>query len=339
MKALLLAAGLGTRLKPFTDKIAKPALPLLNVPLAFYNLHLIQQLEVDKVVVNTHHLPQTVKNIFSNAHILDVDVEFSDETGTVLGTGGAIKYARKALEGSGTFVVANADVVNVFSMKDALSFHHGQHPLATMIVMRHPEAGKKYGAVWVNSKNEVIDIGKNKPDKDCEPFHFIGIHFIEESIFKYIPDGPCDINKDVYLHAIKKGEKVLAFEKPSAMPGTWIDAGNVEDYLKATQELLGLLPKLQHNPFFLSLYRRFWNRFDKRPNIWEGENCEHLLELGANYPRLLDRNCKIHKSVKVEGFLVVGENSVIEKGAKLTNVVVGANVTVQAGEYKDTLLL
>ncbi|MBK9293828.1 MAG: NTP transferase domain-containing protein [Oligoflexia bacterium] len=189
MKALLLAAGLGTRLKPYTDKLAKPAIPLLNVPLAYYNLHLLQQLDITRLVVNTHHLPKTIHKIFSNPEELGVEVEFSSEKEKILGTGGAIKKARPMLEGTGTFVVINADVVNVFSMRDALSFHHGNHPLATMVVMKHPEAGKKYGAVWVNSKKEVVGIGKEKPDVDCKPFHFVGVHFIEESIFKYIPEG------------------------------------------------------------------------------------------------------------------------------------------------------
>jgi mannose-1-phosphate guanylyltransferase len=336
MNGFLLAAGLGTRFRPHTDKLSKPAIPLLNVPLAFYNLHLIQQMGLNRVVLNTHHLPHTVKKLFNTYPNIDVEITFSDEEETILGTGGAIKRARKELEGSGTFCMANADVVNVFSLRDVLAFHHGHHPLATMVVMKHPQAGKKYGAVWVNSKKEVVGIGKEKPaDIECEPFHFIGIHFIEESIFKYIPDGPCDINKDVYLKAIAEGETVLAFEKS----GLWYDAGNLKDYLEATEDLLRLLPRLQHQPFFLSLYRRFWPNFDKRPNIWEGENCEHFLDLGANSMILMDRNCKIHQTCKVDGFAVFGQNAIVEKDVELQNVVVGPGVVVKAGVYKNSLLL
>ncbi|MCC6277287.1 MAG: NDP-sugar synthase [Oligoflexia bacterium] len=335
MNGLLLAAGLGTRFRPFTDKVPKPAINLLNVPIAYYNLHLIQSLGVEKLAVNTHHLPDQIKKMFTDQRV-GVPVSFSDEKSKILGTGGAIKKAKNFLTGSGTFVVANADVVSGFSVTDALEFHHDRQPMATMVVMRHSEAGKKYGAVWVNSECEVVHIGKDKPNTTCEPFHFVGVHLLEESVFKFIPQGPCDINKDVYLGAIKKGQKVLAFEKS----GLWFDAGNLEDYLEATKKLLDLLPKLQHQPYFLSLFRRFWHGFDRRPNIWEGEGCEHLLALGTKQKILLDRDCRIHPTAKVTGFAVFGEGCQVEEGVELNNVVVGPRAVVTKNQkLSNTLIL
>ncbi len=336
MNGLLLAAGLGTRFKPYTSELAKPAIPLLNVPLAYYNMHLIQQVGLEKLVVNTHHLAETVKKIFSPPLLTGTDIYFSDEVNEILGTGGAVKFARSKIEGRGTFVMTNTDVVAAFGLRDVLNFHHEQQPMATMVVMQHPEAGKKYGAVWVNEKHEVVSIGKTKPSVTCKPMHFVGVHFIEESVFKYIPDGPCDINKDVYMKAIETGEKVLAYEKN----GIWLDCGNVEDYLHATEQILKLLPKLQHQPFFLSFFRRFWENFDRRPNLWEGENCEHLLELGASHLTLMGDGCKIHGSTQISGFAVFGNNCRIEKNVTLKNVVVGPNVIVRANQtLSNTLLL
>jgi mannose-1-phosphate guanylyltransferase len=337
MNGLLLAAGLGTRFAPFTEKIPKPAIPLLNIPIAFYNLHLMQQLGLDNLTVNTHHLPEKIKDVFTKHHKeINVPLHFSDEKTKILGTGGAIKKARQTISGQGTFVVANADVVNGFSITDALEFHHQEQPMATMVVMKHPEAGKKYGAVWVDAQNRVVDIGKTKPEKATKPFHFVGAHLLEESIFKYIPAGPCDINQDVYLKAIKKGESVLAFEKS----GLWFDAGSLQDYLKATESLLGLLPKLQHQPYFLSLFRRFWTGFDRRPNLWEGEGCEHLLPLGNQNKTLLGRQCMIHSSVKVRGFAVFGDGCSVDKNAEIENSVIAPGAIVPAGaKYSNTLVL
>jgi mannose-1-phosphate guanylyltransferase len=336
MNGLLLAAGLGTRFRPFTEILPKPAIPLLNVPIAYYNLHLLQSLELSSLTVNTHHLPEGVKKIFSEEAGIGIPLHFSDEAGEILGTGGAIKKARPTLQGTGTFVVANADVVNGFAVTDALTFHHENHPMATMVVIKHPEAGTKYGAVWVNDKNEVVDISRKKPAVKCEPFHFVGVHFVEESVFKYIPDGPCSITEDVYLPAIKAGEKVLAYEKT----GMWFDAGSLADFLEATDSLMEVLPKLQHQPFFQSLFRRFWPDFDKRPNLWEGENCEHLLNLGTKNKILLGRNCRIHPSVRVSGFAVFGDNVTIDENVVLKNVVLGSGVKVPADtKIADTLVL
>ncbi len=335
MNGFLLAAGFGTRFKPFTDKIAKPAIPLLNIPMAFYNLHLLQQLGLEKVVVNTHHLPESVVEVFTNSPPLDSEIIFSHETPKILGTGGAIKFGRAAVEGSGTFVMANADVVNVLSLREALTYHHSVEPMATMVVMEHPEAGKTYGAVWVGENDEVLGFGKSPPAPGARAFHFVGIHFIEESIFKYVPDGPSSI-LDIYSKAIAAGEKVMAFNKTSL----WYDAGNLKDYLKATEDLLSYLPRLQHQPFFLSLFRRFWPNFDTRPNLWEGEKCEHFLDLGFSRKTLLGSRCQIDKSVKVSGFTVFGNGAIVKKNVELHNVVVGPGVIVEENQkYSDTLLL
>src|SRR5437016_1718556 len=100
MNALLLTAGLGTRFRPFTDILPKPGIPLLNVPIAFYNLHLCQQLGLDKLTANLHHLPQKMQSVFNEAQDqIGVPLFFSDESALVLGTGGAIKKARPTLEG------------------------------------------------------------------------------------------------------------------------------------------------------------------------------------------------------------------------------------------------
>jgi NDP-sugar pyrophosphorylase family protein len=205
-----------------------------------------------------------------------------------------------------------------------------------MVVMPHPEAGNKYGAVWVDDQDCVVGIGRTKPDVTCIPYHFVGIHLLEESIFKHIPDGPCEITTHVYLPAIKKGDTVLAFKKE----GLWFDAGSLEDYLQATQSLFEILPRLQHQPYFLSLFRRFWPNFDRRPNLWEGEGCEHLLSLGAQNKILMGARCKIHPTVKVSGFAVFGSDVIIEKNVEIHNSVVASGVTVKSGaKLKNTLML
>jgi NDP-sugar pyrophosphorylase family protein len=132
------------------------------------------------------------------------------------------------------------------------------------------------------------------------------------------------------------GEDVLAYE----VKGLWLDSGSLSDYLGATKAVLQLLPRLQHQPFFLSLFRRFWARFDQRPNLWEGEGCEHLIELGAKNHTLMGQNCKIHTSVHLQGFAVFGDGCQIEKDVVIKNSVIGAGVHVPAGaKITDSLVL
>ncbi|MBX9768009.1 MAG: NTP transferase domain-containing protein, partial [Bdellovibrionales bacterium] len=123
MKAMILAAGLGTRLRPATLKIPKPAIPLLNVPLVGYSIYLLKAAGVKELVCNTHHLPDIMRDavlrmtghnsggpggsltsIFSR-------VDFSDEEGMILGSAGGLKHAQKFLKGTGEFFLANGDEV------------------------------------------------------------------------------------------------------------------------------------------------------------------------------------------------------------------------------------
>lgn len=335
MKGMLLAAGYGTRFAPFTDKVPKPCIPLLNVPIAFYNLHVLQQMGLDDLTVNTHHLPNQVVELFSKSGAIDIPVHFNHEADKILGTGGGILAARKHLAGKGTFIVGNADVVNGFNIRDVLNFHHRSHAMATLIVMQHPDAGKKYGAVWVGKNHQVVAFGKTKPDHDCKPYHYVGVQLMEESVFKYIPQGPCDIFREAFIPAINEGELVTAKLKR----GFWFDCGNLEDFLFATKSLLALLPQLQHQPYLLSLYRRFWKNFEKRPSIWEGVGCEHSLQLSDEAMILLDDQCQIHPSVQIKGFAVVGANTIIEKNVTLENVVIGRNQRVQANQNLSNTLI
>jgi mannose-1-phosphate guanylyltransferase len=295
----------------------------------------MQQLGLTDLTVNVHHLPDRVKGLFSASDRLQIPVHFSKEMPTILGTGGALKKARHFLEGAGAFTVGNADIVNGFGARDALEFHRRREPLATLVVMKHPEAGKKYGAVWTNAKGEVLAFGKTSPGGDAQPWHYVGLQFVEESVFKYIPDGPCDIFRDVYMNALAAGEQVLVFEKS----GAWFDCGNLEDYLDATEELLGILPRLQHTPFFLSLFRRFWPDFDRRQMVWEGEGCDHYLRLAPDTQVLLGKGCRLHQSVKIKGFAVLGENVVVEKDVSLENVVILNDLKIAAGRQIQNNLI
>jgi mannose-1-phosphate guanylyltransferase len=336
MNGFLLAAGLGTRFRPFSDILPKPAIPLLNVPLGFYNLHLLQQLGVDNFTLNTHHLPEKIREVFTCGATAGLKINYSDEQPEILGSGGGIKKAQKFLQGQGTFAVSNADCVTSFGVADGLEFHKSENALATMIVIQHPEAGKKYGAVWVDDKNQVLAISKTKPQEGARPMHFVGIHFMQDEIFNYFPEGPCSIMENVYLPALKRGEKILAYEKV----GAWYDGGSLDDYLCATKDLIECLSNLQHSPFFFSLFRRFWPDFDQRPNIWEGVDSEHLLPLGSSSKILIGNHCRIHDSVRVNGFAVIGDGAVIERGVVLEDAVVAPNVRVTEGsQLKRTLVL
>src|SRR5580698_8851230 len=139
MNALILCAGLGTRFRPTTEKIAKPALPFLNLPLLAYSLVYLESVGLNTLVINTHHLPKTVEAAASGLVKSSYKTIFSNEP-KILGSGGGIKNNEAHLKGRLTsddeFLVANGDEVMLFNHGDGLSrlvaFHRAQGALATL---------------------------------------------------------------------------------------------------------------------------------------------------------------------------------------------------------------
>ena len=132
MKAMILTAGLGTRLRPLTLERAKPAIPLLERPLV---VHLITKLMKDDVAdfrLNLHHLPHTIERIFQSTASGDLPVSFSYES-QILGTAGGLKANESYFDGD-TFLMVNGDIVIDFPLKEALAFHKENKPLATLIL-------------------------------------------------------------------------------------------------------------------------------------------------------------------------------------------------------------
>ena len=107
MRAMLLSAGLGTRLRPVTNALAKPAVPFLGVPLMYWSLEFLKELKPDRVVANLHYLPDTLRSLAPK--LAPLEVRFTHEKGKPLGSGGALWFAKKELDGAETILVANAD--------------------------------------------------------------------------------------------------------------------------------------------------------------------------------------------------------------------------------------
>lgn len=323
MKAMILTAGLGTRLRPVTDVYAKPAVPFLNVPLLFYSLALVRQAGVSSVVFNTHHKPEQIealgRSIQQSFHVV-----FSAEPGAPLGSGGGIHKARKFLEGSGNFLVCNGDEV-ILPLKEGaitrfLKTHQESGALATLLVMKHPGVGTQFGGVWTTENNHVLGFGKDRSKFPSAPigYHYIGVLLLNDRVFKYFPEGESNILYDVLQEALSEGEKVLAHVEEF----TWFETGNAEDFLSATRKSLELLtsadPTREDAKFLKDILR---THFSKEPQV----------KVESGYVLMSADKCRIDSKTRFEGFVVIGEGAVIESDVELKNCVILPNANVRAG--------
>ncbi len=240
MIAMVLAAGLGTRLRPLTERIAKPALPLLGSTLLEGNLRLVARAGVREVVVNAHHLPKTVARVAHEAaERLGLTLHLSFEAPEVLGTGGALVAARPLLDRGTPFLLVNGDVLSDLDPAGAIAAHVASGALGTMVLRPMPE-GASYGAVETDAQGRVARIAgfgrELAPGEPTASWLFTGVHVLSPSIFTVLPtEGPSCVNRQGHAALIAKGGHVLGHVEAG---GGWSDVGTPERYVEANLDLL-----------------------------------------------------------------------------------------------------
>ncbi len=234
--AMVLCAGLGTRLRPLTDLLPKPAAPLLGVPLAGWILALLRGAGIGRAVVNTHHLPaEMAAAARAAAAALGLPLAVSHEP-EIAGTGGALRQARYLLQGADPLVLVNGDVLFDLDLAAALAAHRASGALATMVLLPMP-AGARYAAVEVDPGGAVRRIagafGPGGPE--LAPWHFSGVHVISPELLDLLPAEPflADINRHAYPPLMAGGRI-----RGHVAGGYWNDLGTPARYLEATCDLL-----------------------------------------------------------------------------------------------------
>lgn len=237
MNLLLLAAGFGSRLRPYTDHFPKPTIPFLNVPMGLYQFQYLNYLktQLSSFVVNTHHLPKQIEALYTSQPYLSLKPQFSFENDVILGNGGALKKAEFLFTKGDPILLMNADEVYFTENKEFLNELYAHHKktnaLATLTVMQHPEAGKKFGAIWCDDIS-VKHIGKTCSDESLKPWHYIGVCLLSWEVMQHVlPNKEQNILYDVLFPFL---DRLEIFE----LKTEWFETGNKEDLLAATETML-----------------------------------------------------------------------------------------------------
>ncbi|HET6437677.1 MAG TPA: NDP-sugar synthase [Anaeromyxobacter sp.] len=236
LAAMVLCAGMGTRLRPLTEQLPKPAVPLCDAPLVGWTLALLRGAGVRWAVVNTHHLPRQMAGAATTAAAaLGLGLEVSHEP-VIAGTGGALREARGLLRGADPLVLVNGDVLFDLDLSAALVAHRASGALATMVLLPMP-AGERYATVEVDADGSVRRIaGAFGPGGEgLTPWHFSGVHVLSPEVLDRVPAEPfqADVNRHVYPHLMAQGA-VRGF----VAGGYWNDLGTPARYLAAASDVL-----------------------------------------------------------------------------------------------------
>ncbi len=276
MKAFILAAGLGTRLRPLTEKVAKPALPIVGIPsLWFPAWQIKRRLGVAEFMVNASHAPDTVRSAAADKELsafTGIRFEVSDESSELLGTSGALKKV-EAWVGRETLVVANGDVVSDFDMAKMLEFHKKKKSKLTLHLRGFDGQKNHYAEPYVNVDCGADGTIKNFGVKSTQGVMFSGTYLIEPDLFTRLPAGFSDL-RPALLEPLAVEGKLFGYREDCE----WFDTGTVASYAKANFELLSKIPA--YKPL-VEVKMRNLNAGSWVPKAWIEKGVEKRFDLTA----------------------------------------------------------
>ena len=231
-KALIFAAGKGTRLKPFTDSHPK-ALALVNdVPLLERNIKYLQSFGVTEFVINVHHFGEQIVEFLEKNNHFEAKIDISDEKDELLETGGGLLFAQKYLENEENFLIMNADILTDLNIHELVKFHEKLLPLATLAVSDRNSSRKLFFNSemvlkgWMNKNSGETKMAEF--NSDFKELAFSGIHCINSSIFDKIKRrGKFSIMEE-YLDLMFENN-ILGFQHEARL----IDVGRPESVIEA----------------------------------------------------------------------------------------------------------
>jgi NDP-sugar pyrophosphorylase family protein len=314
MKAMILAAGYGTRLRPVTYTMPKPIVPLAGRPLMGWAVEALLAAGISDFVVNLHHLPEPVEHYLRDRYAGRARFEFSFER-EILGTGGGVRKVRTLLENDPEFFLVNGDTVQ-FPPYDALRAARASGDALAALTLRHPPQGDRFTPVYF-ADGAITGFGKGTG----EALMFSGTHLISNRVFNYLPEKDFSgIVDEVYQPLIDSGRERIAGVVDD---GLWFDIGTPQRYMTASRTLLDLMVRGQ-----LAL-----------PNGTRiaGDSLVHAAKVSGE----MSRSIAGERSV-IEGTLtdtVVWDDCRIAPGAKLDGCIVAHRVEIASGvELRNVLI-
>ena len=235
MKAMVLAAGLGIRLRPLTESIPKPLLPLGPYPLLVWNLLLLRRHGVEHVMINLHYLGEQIRQTLGDGSQWHMHLSYSYEP-VLLGTGGGIKRVEEFFEDS-PFLVLNGDTIADLDVSQLVAYHRKKAALATMALRDDPDV-EHWGVVETDEDDRVLRIhgkGRTAKEDDVTPCRrmFAGVHVLDPLMLRHVPQGGVSSIIDAYVWWLERGSMVAGY----VFSGYWSDVGTPERYAQIQRDV------------------------------------------------------------------------------------------------------
>jgi mannose-1-phosphate guanylyltransferase / phosphomannomutase len=322
MRAVLMAGGAGTRLRPLTCGLPKPMVPVLNRPIAEHIINLLRRHQIFEIIVTLHYLPDLIRNYFRDGADFGVKISYAIEEDFPLGTAGCVKSIAPLL--SETFLVISGDSVTDFDLTAAIAFHRQKQSKATLVMASVAQPGE-FGVVITNPQQRITRF-LEKPS-DSEVFSDTvntGIYILEPEVLDYLPaHTTADFSTDLFPQLLAAGVPMYGY----VGKGYWCDVGNIEVYSQVQYHALQQLVDLEHPGS------------EVRPQVWVGCNTIIHPSVQIKPPVLIGDNCRIGAQVRLESGTVIGDNITVQAEAHLERAILWNGCMVgEEAELSDCII-
>ncbi|MCS7184762.1 MAG: NDP-sugar synthase [bacterium] len=327
MKAFILAAGEGTRLRPLTLKHPKPIIPIMDKPVIQYTLENLKKYGIEDCIINLHFLGNKIKNTIGDGKKYELNIKYSFEE-EILGTAGGVKKVED--EFKETFIVLSGDGLSDIDLSKLIQFHKNKKATAT-IAVKSIDVRFEYGVVLYDKKNRVKKF-LEKPSWKSVFSNMVncGIYVFEPEIFRYIPENKFyDFGSELLPLLVEKGERVFAYE----LKEYWCDVGNLKDYSKVHNDIFDGKVKIELKAKMLKdgVYIGKSN-IDKsvklKPPCYIGDNVEIKKNAEIGPYTVICSNVNIGKNTTIKNS-IIWNRSVIYDGVRISNTILGFNTVLK----------
>ncbi|MEN6372329.1 MAG: NDP-sugar synthase [Armatimonadota bacterium] len=313
MKAMILAAGVGSRLDPLTRHIPKPMVPIVNRPVMEHIIELLAKHGVKDIMVNLHYLAGQIENHFKDGSKWGVNIKYSKED-RLWGDAGSVKRCEEFFDD--TFLVVGGDDLADIDITRMLRLHKEKKAIAT-IALSLVDDPSEYGIALLNERGRITRfLEKPRGEVIFSNTANTGVYIFEPSVLDLIPKGIAyGFGHNVFPRLLEHRTRFYGYLTSSY----WRDVGNLKQYQQTHYDVLDgrVTIKIPYE--------------EVRKYIWIGEGTEIDPSAEIGYPVVIGKNCKIGKNAKVKEYSVLADGCVIEQDAAVKQSVLWHGATVMEG--------
>ncbi len=313
MKAVVMAGGEGSRLRPLTIGRPKPMVPMVSKPVMAHILDLLKRHGITEIVVTLHFMPEVIQSYFGDGSHLGLKIHYAVEE-MPLGTAGSVKNAQEYLDEP--FLIISGDAVTDINLQGVISFHQEKGAEATLTLYRVPNP-LEYGVIITDPDGRITQfLEKPSWGEVISDTVNTGIYVIEPSVLDLIEEGvPTDWSKDIFPQLLEAGKPLYGY----VAGGSWTDVGDIGEYMRACADVL------YHRVQTDELGRHIGG------DVWVGEGVEIAPDAQLYGPIYLGEEVKIKGGVIIHGPSVVRDYTIVDNRVHIDRSLIWRNCYIGEG--------